>query len=545
MHRNRRPLAGSVALIAVWQVCEVFVPVLIGVVIDAAVATGDVSRALLWGAVLCVHFGVLSTSYRLGSRIGFRATQTEGHRLRTEVSAHVLDDRGARTEQPPGDLLSVATADADMASGVLQQVTYAVAAVLGLVVTAVVLASIDPVLAVVVLVGVPLVLACTQLLAPALARRSEVRQAASGRAIGVATDLVQGLRPLKGISAEGTALARYQRQSREAAGAAVSAARWEGVLYGVTAGLSGIFLAVVALLAGTRALDGELGVGELIAVVGLAQFIAEPMRTLAYLVAQVAKSKASAGRIVAVLASPHLVVFGDQPDADGPLELQEVHHGPLQALSLVARPGEIVGVVAEDPADAVAMMTLLRGEAVPERGSVCLGGQRLTDLDATAVRRRLLVADHHVDLFEGTLGSNVDPLGRLDPEQLREVLTASAADDVVDHAPLGLAEPVAVGGTTLSGGQRQRLGLARALAGDADVLVLHDPTTAVDAVTELRIGQALRAVRAGRTTVVLTSSPALLSQADRVLHVRGGRVVATGTHPELVHQQAYRQAVLR
>jgi ABC-type multidrug transport system fused ATPase/permease subunit len=101
-------------------------------------------------------------------------------------------------------------------------------------------------------------------------------------------------------------------------------------------------------------------------------------------------------------------------------------------------------------------------------------------------------------------------------------------------------------GTTLSGGQQQRLRLARALAFDPPVLVLVEPTSAVDAHTEATIADRLRAARAGRTTVVITTSPLLLDRADQVAQFGGGRVVATGTHQELVRTNPqYTATVLR
>ncbi|MBJ7530459.1 MAG: ABC transporter ATP-binding protein, partial [Nocardioides sp.] len=304
LRRNARRLGGASALIAVWQVSEAMVPVMIGVVVDRAVATGSWSALALWGGVLCALFATLAFSYRGGAIVGEGALQREGHRLRTELSGHLLDPRGARADQVPGDLLAVATGDADQAAAVLRQAWFAVAAVVGFAVTAVVLARIDLVLTLVVLVGVPVALLVNHLLAGPLTRRSAVRQEALGRATGIATDLVTGLRPLKGIGAEDVALARYRRESHRAAEASVAAARWEGLLYGATQGLSGVVLVVVALVAGSRALDGALSIGELIAVVGLAQFVAEPLQTLAYFVAQLAQSRASADRLVTVLATP-------------------------------------------------------------------------------------------------------------------------------------------------------------------------------------------------------------------------------------------------
>ncbi|NPC96491.1 ABC transporter ATP-binding protein [Nocardioides sp. zg-DK7169] len=561
VRRHARSLAGASALVTVWQVAELMVPVLIGVVIDRAVVTGDVAQMLLWAGVFALHFVVLSLSYRFGARMGNRALHTESHALRTEVSAHVLSGRGARSDRLPGDVVSIATADAEMVAFVVRQLMFTVAGAVGLLVSAVVLAAIDLVLAVVVLVGVPCVLVATQLLSPRLAKRSAVRQEALGEAAGIASDLVRGIRPLKGVAGEDAAQARYRRHSQQAATASVGAARWEGVMQGMTEGLSGVFLAVVALVAGVRAVNGDIGVGEFVAVVGISQFLGEPLRMLTFLVAQLAQSRASAARIVDFLATPPLVLATRDEQGEAPasgavpvvatpsLALRAVSHGPLRDLTLVAEPGAWVAVVAEDPADAAALLALLRGEAVPDEGVVLVGGRPVADLDVAELHAELLVVDHHVELFDGTMRSNVDPHGVLDADRLARVLRASAADEVVAQGPAGLEEHVRVGGTTLSGGQRQRLGLARALAVDPGILVLHDPTTAVDAVTEARIADGLHELRHGggaaRTTVVLTSSPALLARADLVVHLREGKVLGKGRHHDLGADERYRAAVLR
>jgi putative ABC transport system ATP-binding protein len=135
-------------------------------------------------------------------------------------------------------------------------------------------------------------------------------------------------------------------------------------------------------------------------------------------------------------------------------------------------------------------------------------------------------------------------------------LVAAAADEVVGLDPRGLGRPLHDGGTGLSGGQRQRVGLARALRADPPLLVLHDPTTAVDAVTEQAVARGLRDLRHGpagpddavarpaRSTLVLTASPALLAVADRVVLVADGRSALVGSHADLARHPAYREAVL-
>ncbi|GAB2883755.1 ABC transporter transmembrane domain-containing protein [Nocardioides pacificus] len=568
LRREWRAVTVSVVLVTVWQVAELMVPGLIAVFIERAVVTGDARELAWWSAVLAVHFVVLSLSYRFGARAGLRALQAQAHALRCEISARVLSPRGLRTDRLSGDVLTIATTDAEMVATVIRQLTFTVAGGVGLIVSAVVLAAIDLVLAGLVLVGVPVVLGVTQALSPRLSRRSEVRQEALGTAAGIAGDFVQGLRPLKGIGAEDAAMTRYRVESRQAARASVGAAWWEGLMHAMTAGLSGVFLAVVAVVAGVRAVEGDIGVGEFVAVVGISQFLAEPMRTLTYLVAQLAQSRASAARVVSLLASGPLVVAlaeegkGGEASAGGgvpALELRGVRHGPLVDLRLRVEPGCWVALVVEDPAEAAALLALLRGEARPVAGEVLVGGTPLGRLGPDRHRAALLVSDHHVDLFSGGVLDNVDPAAALDDAALARVLVASAADEVVAQVPVtdpdADGEDPRIGALPLSGGQRQRVGLARALAADPPVLVLHDPTTAVDAVTEARIADGLRQLRHGtpactgsgdpRTTLTLTSSPALLARADVVLRVQGGRVVAQGTHAALLGDDDYRRLVLR
>ncbi|KAA1373695.1 ABC transporter ATP-binding protein [Aeromicrobium fastidiosum] len=553
VRRHRARLLGCYALITSWLLCEALVPVVIGVMIDRAVTTGDLDQLAVWGGVLVTLFVVLSYSYRLGARFGVAALQLEVHLLRVEVSEHVLGAGGARTGLLPGETLSLATSDAETIGELLWNIGYTLAGLVGVVVSAVVLFEIDLLLGLVVLIGVPLVLVVIQVVTPLIARDTTDQQAGIATATGVATDLLKGLRPLKGVGAEDVATSRYRVHSATARDASIRVARSSGYMYGLTAGLSGLFLALVAYLAGTRALDGDISIGELIAIVGLTQFLAEPIAGLGETSAQVARSFASAKRLVEFLHTPPLATHGstvlDDPRAE--LSLASMTSGPLCDVDLSPRLGELVGVVVDDPAGADAVVRLVRGEVRPDErsGSLTLGGHPVDELTIDSLRSRVVVSQHHVDLFEGTLRTTIDPDDVLDDDQLAAILEASAASDVVDLHPEGLRQPISAGGATFSGGQRQRIALARAMATRAPILVLAEPTSAVDAMTEQRIADGIRSLRhpegSSLSTLVITSSPALLASADRVVMISDGRVVATGTHHDLAQRDDYREAVLR
>jgi putative ABC transport system ATP-binding protein len=542
--RHRGRLTASTALLCGHQAAETLVPVLIGVTIDQAVSTGDITKILVWLAVLAALFVGLTTCWRFGARLGVVAQQRETHQLRIEVVARVLDPRGHRTGRRAGEIMQVATSDAEKSMYAMHAVALVPAAVTALAVAAVSLLTIHVPLGLAVLIGVPVLVAALQVLGPLLTRRASAAQEAAGHTTALATDLVRGVRALRGIGAQDSAADSYRRSSRTTLGASLRAATTNGVYQGTSAAVSGLFLAAVAGFAGWLAVDGTLTIGELITVVGLAQFIAEPVRLLASAGQMLANARASASRVAALLSAPTVLRPGT---VSGPLpgrgvRLDGVTYRTLTGLDLAVGPGEIVGVVGYEQRDCDALVELLSGVVPPEdyEGTITVGGVPAPELDLATGRREVLVEHHDVALFEGTLRTN---LLAGDPSA---ALRAAAAEDIVVAHPDGLDHPVADRGTTLSGGQRQRIGLARALAAEPPVLVLRDPTTAVDAMTEERIAHGIAELRHDASTVLITSSPALLAIADRVVVIADGRVVADGTHATLSEvDERYREAVLR
>lgn len=539
--RNLRWLTSGSVLIALHQLCEVAVPVLIGVIVDRAVATGSVSAIIMWIAVLAGLFVILTINYRFGARLLMFAIARESHLLRVELSTKILDPLGIQTEYKTGELLSISSTDADETSYVLDYVPRITGAVVATVACGAILLTVDLYLGLMVLIGVPLVVAGLQITAPMIANRVEEQQAEIGRATALATDLISGHRPLAGIGAQANAAARYRVASRKSLAATLRAARIQSVHAGAAAAAGALAAMAVAVAAAYFALHGDLSVGQLITVIGLAQFLIEPFSLLAIVPSWVAEARASANRVASVLNAKarHVPVRAVEAAAGSPtggLTIENACHGGLDGLSLEVRPGEFVAILAADARDAAALIDLLSGAVrSDDAGIVRVGDRRVTEIPRGERRRHVLVEHHHSDLFMGTLESNL-AVGGGDERAVRAALEASSALDVIALHDDGLAHPVVERGASLSGGQRQRWTLARALSADPDVLVLHDPTTAVDAVTEQAIADGIRGLRAstGRTTVVVTSSPALLAAADRVVLVVDGRIEGEGTHGELI-----------
>lgn len=551
--QRRRVALGSLLLIS-HQAGEAMVPVVVGATIDRAIVTGDEAALALWLGVLAATFALLSFSYRFGDRQLERASETAAHELRLALTRRILHPRGGATEgRLSGGLLSIATSDASRVGEVVLVIGIGLAAIAGVAVAAAALLGISLVLGALVLAGLPPLLVLIELLGRPLVRRAASEQAEAAGATGVAADLVAGLRVLKGIGAEQPAIDRYRDSSRRSLHATLRAANAEAAVVGVGILLTGAFLALVALIGGRLVADGKIGLGEFIAAVGLTGYLTGPFSLSSYVVSGLARARASAGRVAALLDAPVAVAGGRQaPTAPNPgrpvgaLALQGVRHRSLDGLDLQIAAGEHLAIAVVDAADGAALVELLVRDADPAAGAVALDGVPYAELDPERLRTAVRVSAHEAELFDGTLGDNVRAAAATaSATRIDDALAAADVADVAAALPGGLDGLLGERGRSLSGGQRQRVALARALATDAAVLVLHDPTTAVDAVTEARIAAGVRRLRAARTTIVVTSSPALLAAADRVVLVTAGRASAIGLHADLLRDDpAYRAAVL-
>jgi len=541
---RRRDLAAASVLYSTHQLGESMVPVIIGATITHAVRHGSWTSIVTWLLILAADFAFLSISFRFGARASMRAKQHVAHRVRMWLTDRVVEPAGG-VRNTPGDLLSRAGSDATRVGAFAGVFASAVAAVVVLVVATVVLLRFSLLLGAVILVGTVVLLVVQNQVSGALQRRSAVEQHEQARATALAEDVVRGLRVLKGIGAEQAAAAEYAQVSRGAARAALHATSSGAVVASVGAVLSGAYLTVIAGVGGWLALSGHLGLGEFVSALGLASFVVGPMTVVSATSAAYARALASAARVQEVLAAEPGVRDPAAGAATAVADVPDVRLvGVRAATSTVtaALPaGELTGLVCPDPATAAAVPALLAREYDAAAGQILLDGSDITELPLDVLRGRVLVSPHDAVLLPGSIAENIAAVA---DEPVGPAAHAAFADQVIDAVPGGAEAHVGDRGETLSGGQRQRIALARALAAHAPVLVLHDPTTAVDAATEDRIAARTAELRAGRTTLVVTTSPAWLSRCDQVVHLTGTSC-SVGTHAELLADAAYRGVVSR
>ncbi len=524
----------------IWMSSQAVLPALIGRAIDRGVADRDSSALLMWTGLLFAVGLVQAVSGIVRHRFAVTNWLTTAYRTVQLVTRQSVRLGGSLPRQvSTGEVVAIGTSDLSHLGQVMDVSARFAGAVVSFVLVAVILLQTSTTLGLVVLLGVPtLVLLIGPLLSP-LQRRSTHQRHLMGELSNTATDIVSGLRVLRGIGGEQVFHARYARESQATRRAGVQVARLQSLLDALQVLLPGVFVVVVVWLGARYAVAGRISPGELVAFYGYAAFLMIPLRTATEYANKLIRGLVSARRVCRVLAL--------EPESGPPVRAASA---PPPGSDLVdersglrVRAGRLVAVVSEQPDESAALADRIGlCDAEPDAG-VRLGGVALVALSREEVRRRVVVSHTGSVLFSGRLGERLDVTGRGDVE--RALLTASA-QDVLDALPERLDTVVAERGRTFSGGQRQRLVLARALALDPEVLVLVEPTSAVDAHTEARIAQRLRPHRAGRTTVVTTSSPLVLAAVDEVAFLVDGKVVATGTHGDLLDTSPdYRRVVAR
>lgn len=553
-------LAAATALLMMHSLAEAAIPIVIGATIDRAVLPADPIALLVWLGVLLAVFLILTSCYQAASRLMVSIYGYGEQALRQLTLSRILRPRLSRQELTPGEALTYVTSDTYRVAGVAWSVAQQCATIAAIVGAAFAMLVISPVATVVVLVATVVMMFLMRAVSRPLERRGHAEQGAATEAGAVAADFMTGFRVLVGIGARGEAVRRYIDASNRSCVAATVAGRSLADYEAVSASLAALTTTGLAGLSAWFAANGQISIGELITVLGLAQYISGSLAYAGSFPSNWIHKVASAKRLAGVINSEDLIaVVGSESTASGvgtnpvgtgaaadvaafgrvaglpadpelPGDVVLTFHAGAEHVEV--RRGELLGVRPADSETARALSRLLgmRTSAVRDTVSLRLDGVHRDqgDLDPEEYRRNLVALPHRQTIMTGTLreavrgpepvtGQAAAATARAEP--VPELVNIAALHDTIGQLG-GWDAQVGEAGRRLSGGQRQRIGLARALHSGAGIVVLDEPTSAVDAITEAHIAGAL--AEFDRTTIVITTSTVLLAACDRVVELGVG-----------------------
>lgn len=535
-----RSLLWASLVASAYYLSTILVSFVLGAALDSGLDGGGYGTLMYWFALigLCAVAGAaLTPLFERASCFNWYASAYRTMQLITRHSSRLGPTLTRRL--PTGEVVAVGTDDIDRLGAFYERSNLAVSSMVAVLMVAFLMLTSHVTFGLIVLVAVPLIVVGMVPLLRPLNRRTHAHRDRQAELTTRATDLVAGLRVLRGVGGERSTGERYRAESQRVRAAGVRVGWMDAALEAVRTLYPGLLLVGIVWYGARLALVGEITVGQLVSFYGYTGALASSVRYFMLFSSDLVTARVAASRVVRVLGLEHDLTESAAPAQalTGPHDL----HDPTSGVLL--HHGRVTGVVCADQADVGPLVERLGRY---RNGAAELSAVPLDDLPLREVRRRVLVAGNDAHLFSGRLRDELDPDGTGTDEHVTAMLRAASAEDVLAQSPLGLEVELTERAREYSGGQQQRLRLARALLRDPDVLVLVEPTSAVDAHSEAAVAERLRGVRADRTTGVVTTSPLLLDRTDHVQFVVEGRVAAEGAHRDLLRtEDAYAATVLR
>lgn len=432
-----------------------------------------------------------------------------------------------------------------------------VSSVITLVVMFAVLVKLDLSVALLSLTVVPFLFLSLRYYATSLSQQEErVKELESGL-ISRLYEIFSSIRLVKSFAREPLESSRYAAAGRATMQARI-AVTWKQGLFGLMVATTTILgTALVLIVGGMHVMSGRMTVGSLIVVINYLGAVYGPLSSIAFTTGQLQAAIAGARRVRAMLAlEPETIDAPDAIDADrvkGDVVFEQVSFAypdgtqVLHDISFEAKPGQMIAVVGLTGAGKTTLVSLIPRFYSPTSGRVLVDGVDVRKYRLRPLREKIAIVPQDAVLFAGTIADNLR-YGKLDAtmEEVEAAARAAHAHDFVSRLPKGYDTPVAEAGGGLSGGERQRLSVARAVLKDAPILILDEPTSSLDAISEEIVFAALKRLRAGRTTIVIAHRLSTVRDADAILVLDGGRISAFGRHDDLLKSsQLYRRMCAR
>ncbi len=356
-----------------------------------------------------------------------------------------------------------------------------------------------------------------------------------------------GARVVKAFAREPFERERFLAQNQTLLDQNLAAARAFALNLPIMNTLSGIGTLLIVWYGGHQVIGGRLSLGALVAFFTYLVLLFTPIRMLGFLVGQASRASASSARIFEILDTPAEIETRagayDLPPIQGRVEFDHVSFAylggdkVLDDITFVVEPGQSVALLGTTGSGKSSIINLIPRFYDVTQGRVTVDGHDVREVTLESLRRQIGIVLQETTLFAGTIRENI-AFGLPDAslEAIIEAARAAQAHDFILGFPQGYETPVGERGVTLSGGQKQRIAIARALLLNPRILILDDSTSSVDVETEHQIQQALRTLMKGRTSFVIAQRLSTVRHADQILVLDRGRIVAHGTHEELLRE---------
>ncbi|MEM2740243.1 MAG: ABC transporter ATP-binding protein [Candidatus Bathyarchaeia archaeon] len=361
----------------------------------------------------------------------------------------------------------------------------------------------------------------------------------------VIKEYITGMRVVKALGLEPIFRDNYMDKADRVYNLRLSFARFASFMWPSIGLLSGVASVLVYVYGGFRVISHMLSLGDLIAFITYLSMLNRPIVSFGFFVLNYKRAMVSAGKIFEVLdAEPEVkeeLGAIELREVKGAIEFRGVSFGyvegkpVLRNVSFKIKPGEKVAIVGGTGSGKSTILKLIPRFYDPWSGQVVVDGADVRRVKISSLRRHIGIVHQDVFIFSGTIKDNIaygKPNAKM--EEIIEAARIAGIHDFISQLPQGYEASVAERGVTLSGGQRQRIAIARAILMNPEILLLDDPTSNLDAETELRVVEALKKLIEGRTTIIVTQRLSTLKLADRILVLDKGEIVEDGTHEELL-----------
>ncbi|MGV0735981.1 ABC transporter ATP-binding protein [Mycobacterium syngnathidarum] len=363
--------------------------------------------------------------------------------------------------------------------------------------------------------------------------------------VAVAEEGLQSIRVVKAFDREDMQERQLALAGQQAVDAALNARRVKSVVSPIVGVVVAACTALVLWRGSALILAGVMTAGTLTVFISYLASFFKPVQDLAKLTNTIAMASVGVDRVNALLTAETSVQ--EKPDAvepeqlTGAISFDRVAFGydsqtpVLREVTFDVQPGQLVGVVGHTGSGKSSLVSLIPRFYDPSAGTVRIDGVDLRDYKLHELRSQIAYVLQDTVLFRGTIGDNI-AFGRpdADHDEIVEMAKLANAHEFISAMPLGYDSPVGERGLTLSGGQRQRIGIARALIRDSPILILDEPTAALDAESEHLVMSALQRLMTGRTVITIAHRLSTIRDADKIVVLEQGRVVEEGTHTELL-----------